>query len=185
MTELLRRALTLVPPDARNDAGASAEDVRAYLDQDEWDFALELLGAFGGIAWQTSAYWKLLAAAAEELYLPSKWFHWREAETRLGLVRADLVHDRRYPIPAQGVYRPLWNLGRGPRDHWTAVVWVEARPELPAGESATVRLVALSPEGWRHLRPGDVITMHEGQPVAGTATVIEYAGVGETRQRDR
>jgi hypothetical protein len=64
-------------------------------------------------------------------------------------------------------------------------MWIESKPELEAGGRAVVRLAALSPEGWRHLVPGDVITMHEGQPVAGTATVIELAGVGETRQRDR
>lgn len=185
MTELLRRAVALVPGDARSDAGASAADVREYLEHDEWEFALDLLGDFDGIAWQTSAYWKLLAAAAEELYLPSKWFHWREAETRLGLIRADLqlVPSTRNPIPAQGVLRPLWHVGGG--DYRVARMWIESKPELEAGGRAIVRLAALSPEGWRHLVPGDVITMHEGQPVAGTATVIEYAGVGETRQRDR
>ncbi|MDX8143686.1 hypothetical protein SK854_16285 [Lentzea sp. BCCO 10_0061] len=185
MTELLRRAVALVPGDARSDSGASAADVREYLEQDEWEFALDLLGDFGGIAWQTSVYWKLLAAAAQELYLPSQWFHWREAETRLGLIRADLqlVPSTRNPIPAQGVLRPLWHVGGG--DYRVAITWIESKPELEAGGRAIVRLAALSPEGWRHLVPGDVITMHEGQPVAGTATVIEYASVGETRQRDR
>jgi hypothetical protein len=184
MTELLCRAVALVPADVRSDSGASAADVREYLDQDEWEFALDLLGDFGGIAWQTSEYWKLLAAAAQELYLPSKWFHWREAETRQGLIRADLqlVPGTRNPIPAQGVLRPLWHVGDG---HRVAALWIESKPELEPGGRAMVRLLALSPEGWQHLVPGDVITMHEGQPVAGVATVIEYAGVGETRQRDR
>ncbi|MGW6936361.1 hypothetical protein ACWGE0_40310 [Lentzea sp. NPDC054927] len=185
MTDLLRRALALVPDDARSDTGASAADVRGYLDQNEWEFALDLLGDFGGIAWQTSEYWFLLAGAAKELYLPFKWFHWRETETRLGLIRVDLqlVPSTRNPIPAEGVLRPLWHVGGG--DHRVAVMWIEAKPELEPGGRATVRLAALSPEGWRHLAPGDVITMHEGQPVAGTATVIECAGVGEARPRDR
>jgi hypothetical protein len=29
------------------------------------------------------------------------------------------------------------------------------------------------PGQWHHLKPDDVITMHEGMPVVGTATIIE------------
>ena len=186
MTELLRRALGLVPDDARSDAGCSAADVREYLDQVEWEFALDLLGDFDGLAWQTPEYWKLLAAAAEEMYLPSAWFHWREAETRLGLVRVDLQlvpGARKAPIPGAGVLRPLWDVGGG--DLRVARMWVESKPELEPGGRAVVRLLARSPEAWRHLAVGDEITMHEAPPVAGRATVIEYVGVGETRPRDR
>ncbi|MET9230920.1 hypothetical protein [Lentzea sp. NPDC003310] len=172
-----------MPPDVRTEIGASAEDVAAYLDQDEWEFALDLLGDFGGIAWQPGEYWSLLANAAEELHLPCKWFHWRANETRQGMIRVELTHERRHPIPGQGVYRPLWHVGGG--DHRVAAVWVEGRAELAPGDHAVVRLLALSPEGWDHLVPGDVVTMHEGQPVVGTATVIELARVGETRRRDR
>jgi hypothetical protein len=50
---------------------------------------------------------------------------------------------------------------------------VEYAQELGPGETADVRLAPLSPEQWRHLKCGDVITMYETQPVAGTATVIE------------
>jgi hypothetical protein len=185
MTELLRQALALVPPDARGDSGATAADVREQLDQDEWNFALDLLSDFDGIAWQTPEYWRLLEAAAKELHLPHKWFTWRAGETEQGLViRADLrlVPSTRNPIPAEGVLRPLWNVSGEFR---VAMMWVESKPELEAGGRATIRLRALTPESWRHLLPGDVITMHEGRPVAGTATVIELAGVGETRQRDR
>ncbi|MFJ9696943.1 hypothetical protein [Kitasatospora sp. NPDC101183] len=34
-------------------------------------------------------------------------------------------------------------------------------------------LAPLRPERWRHLRPGDVIAMHEGRPVVGLAEVVE------------
>lgn len=36
-----------------------------------------------------------------------------------------------------------------------------------------VRLAPLQPARWQHLKPGDVITMHEAQPVAGIAHIIE------------
>ncbi|WP_392667750.1 hypothetical protein [Streptomyces sp. LN785] len=52
---------------------------------------------------------------------------------------------------------------------------MEHRPLLEPGGSATVRLAPLAPEHWSHLAPGDVITMYEGRPVAGTATLIEIA----------
>ncbi|SDG97645.1 hypothetical protein SAMN05216553_11439 [Lentzea fradiae] len=180
MTELLRRALALVPEDVRNDVGASAADVREQLEQDEWDFALDLLGDFGGVAWQTPEYWALLTAAAKELHLPFAWFEWRGHEARQGLFRADLrlAPARRSPIPAEGVLRPLWLAGDG---GGVARLWVESMPELPVGGRAVVRLLPLSPDRWRQLAPGDVLTMHEGRPVTGTATVIEYVGVGRTR----
>ncbi|MFH8746798.1 hypothetical protein ACH4GK_15660 [Streptomyces rimosus] len=38
-----------------------------------------------------------------------------------------------------------------------------------------VRLAPLSPDQWRHLTPSDAITLHEGQPVLGTATITEVA----------
>lgn len=175
MTELLRRAAALVPANAHSDAGCSAADVLEYLDQDEWEFALDLLGDFDGITWQTPEYWKLLAAAAEEMYLPSAWFHWREAETRYGVIRVDLQlvpGARKTPIPRAGVLRPLWDVGGG--DLRTAQMWIESKPELEPGGRAVVRLLPLSPEAWRHLVEGDVITMHEAPPVAGEATVIQY-----------
>ncbi|UJB45921.1 hypothetical protein [Streptomyces sp. A1-5] len=54
-----------------------------------------------------------------------------------------------------------------------ARLWVECVQELGPGETADVRLAPLSPEQWRQLKPGDVMTMHEGRPAVGTATVIE------------
>jgi hypothetical protein len=45
---------------------------------------------------------------------------------------------------------------------------------LPGGR-AVVRLAPLGPQRWRSLAAGDVITMPEQRPVAGTATVVESA----------
>ncbi|WP_434451566.1 hypothetical protein [Lentzea sp. E54] len=175
MTDLLRRAVELVPDDIRGDSGASAADVRAYLDRDEWEFALDLLGDFGGIDWQPWEYWALLVRAAEQLRLPAEWFRWREYEAyQRVLLRVDLHLKPGNPVPDTGV---LWDVGTGAAQ--SARLWVESKPH------AVGRLLPAWPEAWRHLGAGDVITLHEGQSVSGTATVIEYAGVGEARQRDR
>ncbi|MFE9539737.1 hypothetical protein [Streptomyces sp. NPDC006691] len=50
---------------------------------------------------------------------------------------------------------------------------MEFAPQLGSGETADVRLAPLQPEQWQHLKPGDVITMHEAQPAAGIAEIIE------------
>jgi hypothetical protein len=105
MTELLRRA---------------AEDVLTYLDHDEWEPALDVLGVL-------------------------------EAACGHGGAAVPAVHV----VPQAGVVRPLWDVGGGD----------------------VGRVDTLAPE--------TVITMHEGRPVTGTATVIEYGCVGETRPRDR
>lgn len=185
MSELIRRAAALVPHDALSDSGSSVADVLDYLEHDEWELALDVLADFDGIDWQTPEFWDLLVKAADELHLDVKWFHWRKGETLHGLLRADLeLGARQAPIPGAGVLKPLWNLGDG--ELRVAALWVESMPELAPGGRATVRLRPLTPQAWHHLVPGDVITMHEQpRPVAGTATVIEYARVGETRQRDR
>ncbi|MET8330986.1 hypothetical protein [Streptomyces sp. NPDC005181] len=49
----------------------------------------------------------------------------------------------------------------------------------PAG-SATVRPAPLTPAHSTHLAPYDVITMHEGTPMAGAATLIEIAPPART-----
>ncbi len=54
-----------------------------------------------------------------------------------------------------------------------ARLWVEFTPFLEPGGRATVRLAPLDPSQWQHLRPGQVITMHEDRSVAGTAVVLE------------
>jgi hypothetical protein len=71
----------------------------------------------------------------------------------------------------------MWDTGNrsagGERELSITRLWVEYAQELGPGETADVRLAPLSPEQWRHLKCGDVITMYEARPVAGTATVIE------------
>ncbi|MCX4807758.1 hypothetical protein OG594_40235 [Streptomyces sp. NBC_01214] len=52
-------------------------------------------------------------------------------------------------------------------------LWVEYEQQLGPGETADVRLAPLRPEQWRHLKPGDVIFMHEARPVAGIAEITE------------
>lgn len=132
---------------------------------------------------RTPEYWDLRIKAAEELHLDTRWLHWRKGESRHGLIRADLQlvpGARTQPIPQHGL-KPMWDLG----ELRIAALWVESLPELPPGGRATVRLLPLAPEAWRDVQPGDVIDMYEQRPLAGTATVIEYVRVGETRQRAR
>ncbi|MFG3125033.1 hypothetical protein ACGFYO_23895 [Streptomyces sp. NPDC048201] len=54
-----------------------------------------------------------------------------------------------------------------------ARLWVERKPCLEPGGRASVRLAPLTPQRWRQLEPGQVITMHEDRSVAGTAVVLE------------
>jgi hypothetical protein len=58
-------------------------------------------------------------------------------------------------------------------DLHVARIWVESAPEISPGERGPVRLAPLTPANWRHLAPGDVITMHEARPVSGTAKITE------------
>jgi hypothetical protein len=76
-----------------------------------------------------------------------------------------------------------WDLGDGVLR--IAVLRVESMPELSPGGRAVVRLRPVDSEAWQHLARGDVIALHERRAVAGVATVIECAGVGEARPRDR
>ncbi|MBN6038436.1 hypothetical protein [Amycolatopsis sp. 195334CR] len=183
--ELLRRATDLIPDDARSDAGLVAADVREYLVEDEWDLALGILEDFDGIEWQPVEYWDLLVEAARQLFLERRaaWCRWRGWETRNGVVKADLqlvapeAGGRHLPIPGDGKLRPMWAIGRaapGPHeDLHIARIWVEFAPELEPGGRGSVRLAPLTPLNWRHLAPGDPITMHERSPVAGMATITE------------
>ncbi|NDU74599.1 hypothetical protein GWI34_18460 [Actinomadura sp. DSM 109109] len=188
--DLLRRATALIPPDVRSDAGLGAGDVEDYLVHDDWESALLILEDFDGVQWQTVRYWDLLIAAARQLWLGSDvaWLRWRRSETLHGLIRADLrllppeEGGRSLPVPSDGRLRPLWSVGRttphGHDDLSVAAVRVESAPEIPPGGSGAIRLLPLTPLNWRHLEPGDTITMHEGNPVRGTATItqIEIAG---------
>ena len=99
----------------------------------------------------------VLRTAAERLWLRSDaaWCRWRASETRARLVvRAD----------------------PGYADLHIGAIWVEGGPEIPPGGRGRVRLGPFNPDNWRHLKPGEVITMHEGQPVRGIATITEVRG---------
>jgi hypothetical protein len=182
--ESLRHATALIPEDARSDAGLSAAEVGDYLDHGECEIALGILQDFDGLGWQTVDYWDHLTASAEHMRLAqdAKWCQWRRSETRHGIIRADLqlvspeAGGRRTPIPGAGVLRPMWALGPsadGDAPLHIAFLWVESRPELPPGGRAPIRLLPLTPANWSHVAPGDVITMHERRPVAGTATITQ------------
>ncbi|MFD9424079.1 MULTISPECIES: hypothetical protein [unclassified Streptomyces] len=130
-------------------------------------------------------FWSLLSEAAQQMMLErsARWCDWRAGEVRHGTFRARLSllrteeGGRRTALSGDGRLKPLWGIGNRAPDGERAVnvarLWVERAPWMAPGESATVRLAPLGPEQWRRLQPGDVITMHEGRPVLGTATVIE------------
>lgn len=175
----------MVPADVVNEAGVTVVDVREYLDHDEWDIALDLLADLD-TGWRPpTAWWNLLIDSAELMWLSdaATWCHWGRWESIHGIVRAELrllpptEGGRRTPIPGKGILRPLWDLGRrtaaGDPDLLVARIWIESAPTLPPGATGSVRLGPLSPALWRHLRPGMTITMHEGRPAVGTATIVE------------
>ncbi|MFG3310202.1 hypothetical protein [Streptomyces wuyuanensis] len=101
----------------------------------------------------------------------------------MGVIRAELVLRpagetfRRTPVPGAGVLRPMWDIGHrmqgGTPDLYIARVWVEFAPELAPGATAPVRLLPLTPERWRHLAPGDRITLYETAVAGGTGTILE------------
>lgn len=183
--ELLRRAADLVPPDARSDAGLRADDVRDYLREAEWEVSLGILEDFDGIQWQTVEFWDLLTQAAQQMSLrgDTAWYQWRRGETLHGIIRAELQlvapdnGGRRTSVPGTGQLRPMWAINHPSPERATdlhvARIWVESAPEISPGGRGPIRLAPLTPANWRHLTPGDVITMHEGQPVSGTATITE------------
>ncbi|WP_234345965.1 hypothetical protein [Streptomyces sp. NRRL F-5755] len=184
---LLRHATGLLPAGARTTSGAAIEDVHDSRRQQDWEFVLDLLLEFGDEHPIPAAFWPLLTDAARQLRLPdiAEWCGWRAGEARFGTVRAWLSlrrtaeGGRRSPFPGRGQLDPLWDIGNrapgGDRAFNFARLWVEGTPELSPGESAMIRLAPLSPDQWRHLAPGDAITLHEGQPVLGTATITEVA----------
>ena len=182
--ELLRRAAELIPPSARSDAGLCADDVHEYLRENEWEVALSVLEDFDGIQWQTIEFWDVLAVAAQQMSLSGNaaWCQWRRGETIHGIIRADLhlaapdAGGRRTPVPRAGQLRPMWAINRPSlegTDLHVARIWVESAPEISPGGQGPIRLAPLTPANWRHLAPGDVITMHERQPESGTATITE------------
>lgn len=73
--------------------------------------------------------------------------------------------------------RPMWDIGHrredGASDLDIARVWVEFAPDLAPGARAPVRLLPLTPARWRHLVPGDRITLYETAVAGGTASILE------------
>ncbi|WP_246568634.1 hypothetical protein [Polymorphospora rubra] len=184
VADLLARAAAMVPADVVNEAGATVADVREYLDHDEWEAALYLLMDLGTSWRPTTAWWDLLVDSAETMRHPAAaaWCHWGRWESIHGIVRAELrllspsEGGRRTPTQARASSDRSGTSadGRPGRPNLlVARIWVEPAPAMPPGATGPVRLGPLSPALWRHLRPGMTITMHEGQPTVGTATIIE------------
>jgi len=185
VVELLTRAADPVPAALVNEAGATVADAREYLDHNEWEIALDLLAdLYRG--WQpTPGWWDLLIEAADLMWLTetSAWCRWGRWESIHGVIRAELhllprsEGGRAAAIPARGILRPLWDIGQhtaaGHPDLRIARIWVEHAPELAPGDTGSIRLAPLVPPDWRGLEPGQPITMHEGMPVVGTATILE------------
>jgi len=185
VVELLDRAIGMVPVDVVNEAGVTVADAREYLDHNEWEVALDLLAdLYEG--WRPSTqWWDLLIEAAELMWLvgTAAWCHWGRWESIHGIIRAELrlrppaEGGRLMAIPGRGILRPLWDIGQrtatGNPDLRVARVWVEHAPELAPGATGSVRLAPLDPPGWRSLRPGQPITMHEGVPVVGEGTITQ------------
>ncbi|MGK5444053.1 hypothetical protein ACSNN7_19865 [Micromonospora sp. URMC 105] len=185
--DLLDRAATMVAANAADEAGARVAEVREYLQHHEWEIALDLLADLD--EWPAGAeWWDLLAEAADLMRLSdtAAWCRWRHWESIHGIIRAELTlvpaadGGRRTPIPGQGVLRPLWHIGQympeGHPDLRVARIWVESAPELAPGATGPIRLAPMAPVAWRGLRPAQTITMHEGTPVRGTATITEVSG---------
>ncbi|MEU6669122.1 hypothetical protein [Streptomyces sp. NPDC046727] len=182
---LLRRAVGLLPEDAVADNGRTVGGIRQAIELQQWEKALDRLIEIADVRPVPVAYWEMLAEAARQMMLDRsrRWCEWRGWEAEHGTVRATLTllgtdeGGRRSALAGDGRLRPLWDTGNrtadGRRDLDIALLWVEFAPQLGPGETADVRLAPLRPERWRHLQPGDVITMHEARPVTGTATVIE------------
>lgn len=183
--ELLESASLLVPEETATENDITVRDIWDYLAHAEWEIALGLLEELGDGRSIPLVFLEKLAEAAEQLQLErsAAWCHWRCAEIRNGVIRADLTlcpadeGRRTTPISSAGVLRPMWDIGHlsptGERAVSIAALWVENMPMLEPGGHATVRLVPLTPSHWTHIQPGQQLTMHEDRTVAGTAVVLE------------
>ncbi|MFH8452934.1 hypothetical protein ACH4CD_27295 [Streptomyces fungicidicus] len=197
VVRLLESASLLVPEDIATENDLTVRDIWDHLAHDEWEIALGLLEELGDARSLPLTFWEQLAEAAEQLRLErsAAWCHWRCAEIRNGVIRADLTlrpaaeARRTTPISGAGVLRPMWDIGHlsptGERAVSIAALWVEAMPTLQPGGRATVRLVPLTPSHWTHVQPGRRITMHEDRTVAGTAVVLEVHGPAATARPGR
>nr|WP_221473114.1 hypothetical protein [Planomonospora venezuelensis] len=167
------------------EATARAAEVMERLKDDDWEAALVLLEDLGDDCPQSPEFWGLLADAARLLWLQQEvgWYEWRRSEARNGALRAELCllpageGGRKVPVLPGEVLRPMWDIGqRTPEGELSvsiAFLWLEGRTPLEPGGCAPVRLLPLASEHWRHLKPGDVIIMHEMRPPVGMARVIE------------
>ncbi|MFJ5730944.1 hypothetical protein [Streptomyces paradoxus] len=183
--ELLEAASLLVPEGLATENDITVRDVWEYLVQDEWEVALGLLEELGDVQPLPLDFWESLTDAARQMRLDrsAAWCQWRCSEIRIGVIRADLnlrpaeETGRHSPIPGAGVLRPMWSIGHRASNGEPALniafLWVEFALEIPPGGRASVRIMPLDASQWRHLNSGDVITMHEGGPAVGTATILE------------
>lgn len=182
---LLRQAVDFLPEDAAAENGQTVGDVCRGIELQEWEMVLDVLIEIADVHPVSVTFWGMLAEAARQMMLEGsrRWCEWQGWEVEHGTVRATLTllgadeGGRQGAFDGDGRLRPLWDIGNrtadGQRDLNIARIWVEFAPQLGPGETADVRLAPLQPEQWRHLKPGDVITMHEAQPVAGIAEIIE------------
>jgi hypothetical protein len=182
---LLRRAADLLPEDAVAENGQTVGDVREEIELQEWEMALDVLIEIADVHPVSITFWEMLAEAARQMMLDRsrRWCEWQGWEVEHGTIRATLTllgaeeGGRQSAFSGDGWLRPLWDIGHrtaaGQQDLNIARLWVEFAPELGPGETADVRLAPLQPEQWQHLKPGDVITMHEARPATGIAEIIE------------
>ncbi|WP_331726093.1 hypothetical protein [Streptomyces sp. NBC_01012] len=182
---LLRQAVGVLPEDAMAENGQTVGDVRKEIELQEWETALDVLIEIADVHPVSITFWEMLSEAARQMMLDRsrRWCEWRSWEVKHGTIRATLAllgageGGRQSAFSGDGRLRPLWDISHrtadGRQDLNIARVWVEFEPQLGPGETADVRLAPLQPEQWRHLKPGDVITMHEAQPAAGIAEIIE------------
>ncbi|MFJ8692843.1 hypothetical protein [Streptomyces roseolilacinus] len=186
--ELLEAASLLVPAEIATENDITINDVWNYLAHDEWEVALGVLEELGDVHQLPLDFWESLATAAEQMRLErsAAWCHWRCYEARDGIIRADLTlrpaseSRRQTPFSGAGVLRPTWSIGNrtptGEEALNLARLWVEFAPALGPGERSSVRLAPLDPSQWRHLQPGQTITMHEDRTIGGTAVILEVQG---------
>ncbi|MET8471992.1 hypothetical protein ABZY90_22035 [Streptomyces sp. NPDC006422] len=189
---LLEAASLLVPADIATENDITVDDIWDHLGHDEWEVALGLLEELGDVHPLPLDFWESLATAAGQMRLErsAAWCRWRCYESRHGIIRADLTlrrageGRREAAFSGAGVLRPMWSIGNrtptGEEALDIARLWVEFMPALGPGERSSVRLAPLDPSRWRHLQPGQTITMHEDRTIGGTAVVLEVQGPAAT-----
>ncbi|MFF8266315.1 hypothetical protein ACF059_02870 [Streptomyces sp. NPDC016562] len=182
---MLEAASLLVPEGVATGDDITVADVWDYLAHDEWEVGLGLLEELAGEWSAPAGFWGEMEVAAGMLGFgrSREWCWWRGAEERFGVIRAELVLRpagetfRRTPMPGAAVMRPMWDIGHrrddGACELDIAVLWVEFIDELAPGAQAAVRLLPLTAPRWRHLAPGDRITLYETAQAGGTATILE------------